>query len=70
MRVLKVYCPVCGEQATIRKIKMQSVDNIPEIYCSCNDYKCGHTYMLILTFGHTIQPSNLNQVTNQPHLPL
>ncbi|EOZ9062147.1 ogr/Delta-like zinc finger family protein [Providencia rettgeri] len=70
MRVMKVYCPVCGEQATIRKIQMEGIDNIPHIYCSCNDFECGHTYMLTLTFSHTIQPSNLKPASNQPILPL
>lgn len=70
MRVLKVYCPACGEQATIRKIKMEGVDNIPEIYCSCNDFECGHTYMLTLTFSHSIHQGNSKQAGNNHILPL
>jgi uncharacterized Zn finger protein len=61
MRVMKIYCPECGEQATIKKIKMEGLDNIPDIYCCCNDVECGHTYVLTLSFSHSIRPSKLVQ---------
>ncbi|MBE8597287.1 ogr/Delta-like zinc finger family protein [Xenorhabdus sp. BG5] len=61
MRVMKIYCPECNEQATIKKIKVERLDNIPEIYCCCNDVECGHTYVLTLSFSHSIRPSKLVQ---------
>ncbi|CAM3441261.1 Putative phage gene (fragment) [Xenorhabdus nematophila ATCC 19061] len=61
MKVLKVYCPECDGQATIKKIKTQELNNIPEIYCCCNDVECGHTYVLTLSFSHSIRHSKFVQ---------
>ncbi|WP_443089539.1 ogr/Delta-like zinc finger family protein [Xenorhabdus sp. Sc-CR9] len=61
MKVLKVYCTECNEQATIKKIKTEGLNNIPELYCCCNDIECGHTYVLTLSFSHSIRPSKLVQ---------
>ncbi|CDL79422.1 hypothetical protein XCR1_1130010 [Xenorhabdus cabanillasii JM26] len=43
MRGLKIYCPECDGQATIKKIKTEGLNNISEIYCCCNDVECGYT---------------------------
>ncbi|MDC9581200.1 ogr/Delta-like zinc finger family protein [Xenorhabdus sp. PR6a] len=61
MKVLKVYCPECDGQATIKKIKTEGLNNIPELYCCCNDIECGHTYVLNLNFSHSIRHSKLTQ---------
>lgn len=54
MRVMKIYCPECGQEANIQKIDRQGRDNAHYIYCSCSDFECGHTYRLTLTFSHSI----------------
>ncbi|BBU94780.1 ogr/Delta-like zinc finger family protein [Providencia rettgeri] len=56
MQVLKIFCPICGHRATIRKSNRKHRE-ISDVYCSCNDVECGHTYVLNITFSHTISPS-------------
>ncbi len=56
MRVLKIICPECGAKAVIRKTNRMHRE-IADIYCSCADVECGHTFVMKLTFSHTISPS-------------
>lgn len=55
MRVLKIECPECKSNAVIRKTNRKHRD-ISDIYCSCADVECGHTFVMNLTFSHTISP--------------
>ena len=56
MRVLKIECPECGSKAVIRKTNRKHRD-IADVYCACADVECGHTFVMNLTFSHTISPS-------------
>ncbi|WP_058959497.1 ogr/Delta-like zinc finger family protein [Type-E symbiont of Plautia stali] len=56
MRVLKIECPECGSKAVIRKTNRKHRD-IADVYCACSDVECGHTFVMNLTFSHTISPS-------------
>ncbi|WP_336795797.1 ogr/Delta-like zinc finger family protein [Erwinia aphidicola] len=56
MRVLKIECTECGSNAVIRKTNRKHRD-IADIYCACTDVECGHTFVMNLTFSHTISPS-------------
>lgn len=56
MRVLKIKCPDCGSQAVIKKTNRKHRD-IADIYCACADVECGHTFVMNLTFSHTLSPS-------------
>ncbi|MBE8597852.1 ogr/Delta-like zinc finger family protein [Xenorhabdus sp. BG5] len=56
MRVLKIICPECGAKAVIRKTNRMHRE-IADVYCSCSDVECGHTFVMNLTFSHTISPS-------------
>ena len=56
MRVLKVECPDCGAKAVIKKTNRKHRE-IADVYCACSDVECGHTFVLNLTFSHTISPS-------------
>ncbi|EMH4132619.1 ogr/Delta-like zinc finger family protein [Serratia marcescens] len=56
MRVMKVYCPECGESAIIRKTCRKD-KKLSDLYCACSDVECGHTFVLNVTFSHTISPS-------------
>lgn len=56
MRVLKIKCPDCDSWATIKKTNRKHRE-IADIYCQCNDVECGHTFVMNLTFSHTLSPS-------------
>ncbi|EPU9086120.1 MULTISPECIES: ogr/Delta-like zinc finger family protein [Enterobacter cloacae complex] len=56
VRVLKIKCPDCDAWATIKKTNRKHRE-IADIYCQCNDVECGHTFVMNLTFSHTISPS-------------
>lgn len=58
MRVLKLLCPECGHNAIISK--SNRIDpKLSDLYCQCRNVECGHTYVMSLSFGHTISPSAL-----------
>ncbi|WP_409311523.1 ogr/Delta-like zinc finger family protein [Pectobacterium sp. B1J-3] len=56
MRILKIECPECGSKAVIRKTNRKH-RKIADIYCACSDVECGHTFVMNLTFSHTLSPS-------------
>ncbi|HCA3843857.1 TPA: ogr/Delta-like zinc finger family protein [Enterobacter hormaechei] len=56
MRVLMIECPECGSKAVIRKTNRKHRE-IADIYCACADVECGHTFVMNLTFSHTLSPS-------------
>ena len=56
MRVLKIECPECGSKAVIRKTNRKH-RQIADIYCACSDVESGHTFVMNLTFSHTLSPS-------------
>ncbi|HED3853638.1 TPA: ogr/Delta-like zinc finger family protein [Enterobacter soli] len=56
MRVLEIKCPECDAKAVIRKTNRKH-RQIADVYCACSDVECGHTFVMNLTFSHTISPS-------------
>lgn len=58
MRVLKNYCPECLAPVVIRKTERKSA-KYSDLYCQCTNVECGHTYVMNLTFSHTLSPSAL-----------
>lgn len=56
MRVLKITCPDCQAKAIIRKTNRKHPE-LSDIYCQCSDVECGHTFVMNLTFSHTLSPS-------------
>lgn len=60
MRVLTIYCPECGEKAMIKKSNRKHKE-LTDLYCACCDPLCGHTFVLNLTFSHTLSPSAKKQ---------
>ncbi|MGY6358401.1 ogr/Delta-like zinc finger family protein [Proteus mirabilis] len=60
MRVLTIYCPECGEKAMIKKSNRKHKE-LTDLYCACRDPLCGHTFVLNLTFSHTLTPSAKKQ---------
>ncbi|MGF1688338.1 ogr/Delta-like zinc finger family protein [Photobacterium japonica] len=56
---MRIHCTQCGQKAIIGKtnwITGQTAD----IYCSCCDPECGHTFVMSLGFSHTLSPSAKN----------
>ncbi|EPV1495274.1 ogr/Delta-like zinc finger family protein [Klebsiella pneumoniae] len=59
MRILKLFCPECKAPAIIRK-SVPKGDLYSDLYCACTNVECGHTYVLNLTFSHTLSPSAMS----------
>ncbi|MGO2159261.1 MAG: ogr/Delta-like zinc finger family protein [Vibrio toranzoniae] len=53
---MRVVCPECGEKARIQKSNRISA-GYTDLYCSCSDPECGHSFVMNLTFSHTLSPS-------------
>nr|WP_241169277.1 ogr/Delta-like zinc finger family protein [Serratia marcescens] len=53
---MKVYCPECGANSIISKTNRKD-PKLSDLYCQCTDVECGHTFVMNLTFSHTISPS-------------
>ncbi|QCT18496.1 transcriptional regulator [Jejubacter calystegiae] len=60
MRVMKIQCPECGENAIIKKTARKHRE-LSDLYCACTDVECGHTFVMNVTFSHTISPSAKNK---------
>ncbi|WP_417762194.1 ogr/Delta-like zinc finger family protein [Shewanella sp.] len=53
---MRVLCPVCGSKAIIGKTNRLSIQ-VSDLYCSCGDPECGHTFVMNLSYSHTISPA-------------
>ncbi|MCA2412818.1 MULTISPECIES: ogr/Delta-like zinc finger family protein [Vibrio] len=53
---MRVFCPECGEKSRIQKSNRMST-KYADLYCSCNDSECGHTFVMNLSYSHTLSPS-------------
>ncbi len=53
---MRVHCPACGQRAIITKTNQLSLAHA-DLYCSCKDSECGHTFVANLSFSHTLSPS-------------
>lgn len=56
MRPMKVICTECGADAKIKKTARKHA-HFADLYCSCSEPECGHTFVMNLTFSHTLSPS-------------
>ncbi|WP_394027184.1 Ogr/Delta-like zinc finger protein [Desulfovibrio falkowii] len=56
---MRIYCPRCEAKAIIRTSKELSA-TMRQLYCLCGDPQCGHTFVMDLTFSHTLSPSALD----------
>lgn len=54
---MRVLCPGCGSSAIIGKTNRLSLAHA-DLYCSCSDPECGHTFVTNLSFSHTLSPSS------------
>ncbi|ENH7109814.1 ogr/Delta-like zinc finger family protein [Vibrio fluvialis] len=53
---MRVICPECHQKARIQKTNRISSD-YADLYCACSDAECGHTFVMNLSFSHTLSPS-------------
>jgi len=53
---MRIKCNRCGEAATIQSSYQASAD-LKQLYCSCTNPMCGHTFVMDLAFSHTLSPS-------------
>ena len=53
---MKVDCSECGGAATIQS-RRRFDTKISHLYCSCKNPVCGHTFVMNLSFSHTLSPS-------------
>lgn len=54
--VMRVFCPECGDKSRIQKTNRIS-NSYADLYCSCGDPECGHSFVMNLSFSHTLSPS-------------
>lgn len=53
---MRVICPECHQKARIQKTNRIS-SGYADLYCACSDAECGHTFVMNLSFSHTLSPS-------------
>ncbi|ELM6621498.1 ogr/Delta-like zinc finger family protein [Vibrio fluvialis] len=53
---MRVLCPECGEKARIQKSN-RLTNSVADLYCACSDPECGHTFVMSLSYSHTLSPS-------------
>ncbi len=53
---MRIRCDRCGEKAVIRSSEEISA-RLKKLYCACTNVRCGHTFVMDLSFGHTLSPS-------------
>ncbi|WP_422101471.1 ogr/Delta-like zinc finger family protein [Atlantibacter hermannii] len=51
-------CLECFADAMIRKTNRKH-PQLADVYCSCINVECGHTFVMSVSFSHTISPSAL-----------
>jgi hypothetical protein len=58
-RSLVSRCPTCGAKARIESSKEMS-STLKQLYMSCSNTVCGHTWVSNLEYSHTLSPSSLS----------
>ncbi|WKN21483.1 ogr/Delta-like zinc finger family protein [Azotobacter vinelandii] len=53
---MRVYCTACGGKARIGSREEVS-PLFTKLYCGCLDVNCGHTFVLNLSFSHSLRPA-------------
>ncbi|WP_338725682.1 ogr/Delta-like zinc finger family protein [Shewanella baltica] len=56
---MRILCPTCNNKAIIGKTDRFSAAHA-NLYCSCTDPECGHTFVTNVSFSHTLNPSAKN----------
>lgn len=53
---MRIICTVCQQKAVIGKTDRLS-PAVSNLYCSCTDPECGHSFVVNVSFSHTLSPS-------------
>lgn len=53
---VQINCIECGGKSTIQSRAEKDV-KVSDLYCSCKNPICGHTFVMSLAFSHTLSPS-------------
>ena len=56
---MRIYCTECEAKATIRSSEQLSTTT-RKAYCVCTNPACGHSFVVTISFSHTISPSALS----------
>lgn len=59
MSAIRVRCNKCGNVARVESSK-ELGGELKQLYCSCRNPECGHTFVMDLAFSHTLSPSALD----------
>lgn len=59
LRSPKIIYPECNGNSTIKKT-VRKHPHLSDVYCACNNVECGHTFVVNITFSHTLSPSALS----------
>lgn len=53
---MRIYCDRCTSKARITSSREIS-PQYRQLYCVCNNAECGHSFVVDVTFSHTLSPS-------------
>lgn len=53
---MQINCTECGSKSIIHSSKKLDT-KMSQLYCSCKNPICGHTFVMDLSFSHTLSPS-------------
>lgn len=53
---MRVKCTECKGKARIASSSQYSALT-SKLYCACLDARCGHTFVMMLSFSHTLRPA-------------
>lgn len=53
---MRIYCKACGGKSRISS-RSDLSPVFTNLYCSCLDARCGHTFVMQLSFSHSLRPA-------------
>jgi len=59
---MRIICDRCKSKARIETTR-EITPGFRRLYCACRNVECGHTFVMDLTFSHTLSPSALDLPT-------
>jgi len=54
---VQVICTECHGKAVIQSRAVKD-PKVSDLYCSCKNPRCGHTFVMTLSYSHTLSPSS------------
>lgn len=53
---MQIICTECHGKAVIHSRAVKD-PKVSDLYCSCKNPECGHTFVMTLAYSHTLSPS-------------